>query len=36
MEDKKGRNRTVHARAKVLAQTQERLPVEVPYLQESS
>ena len=35
MEDKKGRNRTVHARAKVLAQTQERLQVEVPYLQES-
>ena len=35
MEDKKGRNRTVHARAKVLAQTQEKLQVEVPYLQES-
>lgn len=35
MEDKKGRNRTVHARAKVLAQTREELRVEVPYLQES-
>ena len=34
MEDKKGRNRTVHARAKVLAQTQEKLSVEVPYRQE--
>lgn len=34
MEDKKLRNRTVHARAKVLAQTQEELRVEVPYLQE--
>lgn len=35
MEDKKQRNRTVHARAKVVAQTQEELRVEVPYLQES-
>jgi len=35
MEDKKLRNRTVHARAKVVAQTQEELRVEVPYLQES-
>lgn len=35
MEDKKQRNRTVHARAKVLAQTREELSVEVPYLQES-
>lgn len=34
MEDKKGRNRTVHARAKVMAQTREELRVEVPYLQE--
>lgn len=34
MEDKKLRNRTVHARAKVLAQTREELRVEVPYLQE--
>ena len=33
MEDKKGRNRTVHARAKVMAQTREELRVEVPYLQ---
>lgn len=34
MEDKKGRNRTVHARAKVMAQTREELRVEVPYLRE--
>ena len=34
MEDKKLRDRTVHARAKVLAQTQEKLAVEVPYLQD--
>ena len=34
MEDKKSRNRTVHARAKVLAQTREEIRVEVPYLQE--
>lgn len=35
MEDKKLRDRTVHARAKVLAQTQEKLAVEVPYIQET-
>lgn len=34
MEDKKQRNRTVHARAKVLAQTREELRAEVPYLRE--
>ena len=36
MEDKKGNNRLVHARAKVLAQTQETLSVEVPYIQETT
>ena len=35
MEDQEGRSRTVHARAKVLAQTRETLSVEVPYLQET-
>ncbi len=35
MEDKKARNRTVHARARVLAQTREELRAEVPYRQES-
>lgn len=35
MEDKKARNRTVHARARVMAQTREELRVEVPYLRES-
>lgn len=35
MEDKKLRDRTVHARARVMAQTRESLQVEVPYLQES-
>ena len=34
MEDQEGRSRTVHARAKVLAQTRETLSVEVPYREE--